>query len=99
MLMGYVCSKGESDFSVEKMTLRNFGKEIGGKSDEAYYTAKLYRIFIEELTSTGQYKLYKEIVTGTLSSFAIALICCEIMLTSIWRLACLAASRQVQSCR
>ncbi|MBQ9510556.1 MAG: DNA polymerase I [Clostridia bacterium] len=61
MLMGYVCSKGENDFSIEKLAFRNFAKEIKTKEEEAFYTAKLYVTFNEELIATGQYKLYKEI--------------------------------------
>ena len=61
MLMAYVCSRGESDFSLEKIVSRTLGKEIKSKAEEAYYIFRLYGIFSDELEKTEQTKLYREI--------------------------------------
>lgn len=61
MLMGYVCSKGENDFSIGKMAARVLGAEITCMADEAVCCEKLQAIFSSELKETNQEKLYRDI--------------------------------------
>lgn len=61
MLMGYMCSSGETDFSIEKLASRTFGATVQSPADKAFYIYKLREYFKKELEETNQYKLYREV--------------------------------------
>jgi DNA polymerase-1 len=61
MLMGYVCSASESDFSLEKLAARLHGKTPQTGAEKAHCTYSLYLEFCEELSKSGQCELYGKI--------------------------------------
>lgn len=61
MLMGYIASVAENDFSLEKQVARKYGKEISGGEERAFYIYKLFKELSKELDDTAQTKLYREI--------------------------------------
>ncbi len=61
MLMGYIASVAENDFSLEKQVARKYGKEISGGEERAFYIYKLFKELSKELGDTAQTKLYREI--------------------------------------
>ena len=61
MLMGYIASVAENDFSLEKQVARKYGKEISCGEERAFYICKLFKELSKELDDTAQTKLYREI--------------------------------------
>lgn len=61
MLMGYIASVAENDFSLEKQVSRKYGKEISCGEERAFYIYKLFKELSKELDDTAQTKLYREI--------------------------------------
>lgn len=61
MLMGYIASVAENDFSLEKQVSRKYGKEISCGEERAFYIYKLFKELSKELDCTAQTKLYREI--------------------------------------
>ena len=61
MLMGYMCSGGDSDFSIEKLVSRTLGGSVQNSSEVAFYIYKLREVFKKELVDTKQYELYKNV--------------------------------------
>ncbi|MBQ8447357.1 MAG: DNA polymerase I [Clostridia bacterium] len=61
MLMGYVCSASENDFSLEKLAARLHGKTPQTGAEKAHCIYALYGDFCAELEKTGQCELYGKI--------------------------------------
>ena len=61
MLMGYVLSASENDFSLEKLAARLHGKTPQTGAEKAHCIYALYTEFCEELEKSGQCELYGKI--------------------------------------
>ena len=61
MLMGYIASLTDNDFSFDKLTQRLLGKTSKDLAERAYHTKALYDVLAAELEKSGQTKLYREI--------------------------------------
>ncbi len=61
MLMGYVCSASENDFSLEKLAARLHGKTPQTGAEKAHCIWALYGEFCKELAESGQCELYGKI--------------------------------------
>ena len=61
MLMGYIASVTDNDFSFDKMTQRLLGKTAETLADRARLTLELHKALTEELEKSNQMKLYREI--------------------------------------
>ena len=61
MLMGYVCSASENDFSLEKLAARLHGKTPQTGAEKARCIYALYSEFCSELAESGQCELYGKI--------------------------------------
>ncbi|MBQ9745607.1 MAG: DNA polymerase I [Clostridia bacterium] len=61
MLMGYVCSASENDFSLEKLCSRALGASPASGEERAYCIYALYLEFCAELEKSGQCGLYGKI--------------------------------------
>ena len=61
MLMGYIASLTDNDFSFDKLTQRLLGKTSKDLAERAYHTKALYDVLAKELEKSGQTKLYREI--------------------------------------
>ena len=61
MLMGYVCSASENDFSLEKLAARLHGKSPQTGAEKAHCIYALYGEFCEELRKSAQCELYGKI--------------------------------------
>ena len=61
MLMGYIASLTDNDFSFDKLTQRLLGKTSKDLAERAYHTKSLYDVLAAELEKSGQTKLYREI--------------------------------------
>jgi DNA polymerase-1 len=61
MLMGYIASLTDNDFSFDKLTQRLLGKTSKDLAERAYHTKALYDVLAAELEKSGQTKLYRDI--------------------------------------
>lgn len=61
MLMGYIASLTDNDFSFDKLTQRLLGKTSETLADRAYYTKELHSVLMKELEKSGQTALYRDI--------------------------------------
>ena len=61
MLMGYIASLTDNDFSFEKLTQRLLSKTAGSLAERAYLTGALYTVLCEELEKSKQTALYRDI--------------------------------------
>ena len=61
MLMGYIASLTDNDFSFDKLTQRLLGKTAGNLAERAYYTKELHGVLTKELEKSGQTALYRDI--------------------------------------
>ena len=61
MLMGYIASLTDNDFSFDKLTQRLLGKTSKDLAERAYHTKALYDVLAAELEKSGQIKLYRDI--------------------------------------
>jgi len=61
MLMGYVCSASENDFSLTKLSARLHGKTPQTGAEKAHCIWALWLEFCEELERSGQCELYGKI--------------------------------------
>ena len=61
MLMGYIASLTDNDFSFDKLTQRLLGKTSKDLAERAHHTKSLYDVLAAELEKSGQTKLYRDI--------------------------------------
>lgn len=61
MLMAYIASVSENDFSFDKLTQRMFGTLATSLAERAYYTIRLYEELSDVLDKTNQKELYRTI--------------------------------------
>ena len=61
MLMAYIAAVTDNDFTFDKLTQRLLAKEAKSLTERAYYTMKLYKLFMEELEKSGQLSLYRDV--------------------------------------
>lgn len=61
MLMGYIASLTDNDFSFDKLSQRLLMKTAGSLAERACYTKALYEVLKKELEKSGQTKLYREV--------------------------------------
>lgn len=61
MLMGYIASVGENDFSLEKQVQRRYGKTSLTPEESAFYIYTLREELLKELEATFQLSLYRDI--------------------------------------
>ncbi|MBO4429097.1 MAG: DNA polymerase I, partial [Clostridia bacterium] len=60
MIMGYVLSASENDYSLKKLVSRTLIKDVDGGADLAKYIVHLYRVYSERL-GDAERRLYKDI--------------------------------------
>ena len=61
MLMGYIASLTDNDFSFEKLTQRLLSKTAGSLAEKAYLMGALYTVLCDELEKSKQTALYRDI--------------------------------------
>ena len=61
MLMAYIASLTDNDFSFDKLTQRLLSKTAGSLAEKAYLTGELYKVLEKELQKSGQTELYRKI--------------------------------------
>ncbi|MBR5188538.1 MAG: DNA polymerase I, partial [Clostridia bacterium] len=61
MLMGYIASLTDNDFSFDKLTQRLLSKTAGSLAEKAYLTGELYKTLEKELSESQQTELYRKI--------------------------------------
>ena len=61
MLMAYIASLTDNDFSFDKLTQRLLSKTAESFAEKAYLTGALYTVLMTELEKSGQTALYRDI--------------------------------------
>ncbi|MBQ8496158.1 MAG: DNA polymerase I [Clostridia bacterium] len=61
MLMGYIASLTDNDFSFDKLTQRLLMKTASTLAERAYYTKELHTVLTKELEKSEQSELYRKI--------------------------------------
>lgn len=61
MLMGYIASLTDNDFSFDKLTQRLLAQTAQNLAERAYYMDKLYVVLMKELEKSEQTELYRKI--------------------------------------
>ena len=61
MLMAYIASLTDNDFSFDKLTQRLLSKTAASLAEKAHLTGELYKVLERELQKSGQTELYRKI--------------------------------------